>query len=81
MSGLNFTREEVYCDHEDASKTYSEELRQDWLAMYDLLKEIADDYIVDHRDDCDIYAEFGEDCDCGANELHEKIRALIGGGE
>lgn len=69
MSGLNFTREEVYCDHEDATKTYSEELRQDWLAMYDLLV-------------------WFKECDEGlpdkgrtvlANQMTDKIRALIGG--
>lgn len=65
MSGLNFTREEVYCDHEDATKTYSEELRLDWLAMYDLLKEINDlDYPTDVR---------------LARRFRDKIRTLIGG--
>lgn len=28
---LNFTREEVYADYEDAPKSYTKELQQDWL--------------------------------------------------
>ncbi len=65
MSGLNLTRERVT----KVGKISEASLREDWLALYDLLKNYVDEFPV--RNSEIVWCVY-------ASQMRDKIRALIG---
>ena len=75
MSGLNLTFNEVN-DSENPIPFWK--FREDWLSMFDLLKEYVDkDFIIGHSTKYAWYIKENVPCDFGCWALHNKIRALI----
>ena len=82
----NIAMDRLSEDEDDVSVQEMVCYSQDWLSLYDenekmreLLGEIADHFGIEHREHCKSETSIALGCDCGAIEVEDKIRTLIGG--